>query len=387
MRLQNLPIRGKIALAFAPVTIPILFIAIDLPGGAHRLVAFLALIVALSAAYLLSRSISLSLRKLSETIGDQPHRLSSRDGLGDLALLLEEMSGNLVSRNEAIFQQSLELISGAAELADSSSHLSSNAKAMSGMSEEMVETTEEVSSLLGSAASAAEQSRNSAVLASDAIETIALIIGKVAHHSEKTQQATLEAIESVASASTRVNELGKAAQEIGQITKVIVEISEQTKLLALNATIEAARAGESGKGFAVVANEIKVLAKQTNSATEEIRRKIEVMQSSTSSTVSEIGGIEEVIRKIGLAVSATTSSVEEQTLVSQGLADTIKETTQGILTLAANIAQSALKAESVANDSFTLSLSCSKVADASDLVLDGATDLHSKSEGLKKIVA
>ena len=71
-----------------------------------------------------------------------------------------------------------------------------------------------------------------------------------------------------------MHQLGTAAQEIGKVTETITNISSQTNLLALNATIEAARAGTAGKGFAVVANEIKELAQQTASATEDIKSKI-----------------------------------------------------------------------------------------------------------------
>ncbi len=73
-----------------------------------------------------------------------------------------------------------------------------------------------------------------------------------------------------------MKDLGRAAQEIGQVTETITSISAQTNLLALNATIEAARAGAAGKGFAVVANEIKELAQQTAAATEDIKRKIAI---------------------------------------------------------------------------------------------------------------
>jgi len=68
----------------------------------------------------------------------------------------------------------------------------------------------------------------------------------------------------------KIRQLFAEIQNVGKIAQQIEEVASQTNLLALNATIEAARAGEQGKGFAVVAGEVKALAGQTRSATEEI---------------------------------------------------------------------------------------------------------------------
>jgi methyl-accepting chemotaxis protein len=87
-----------------------------------------------------------------------------------------------------------------------------------------------------------------------------------------------QAVDKAGETSGQMDGLGQAAEGIGKVVETITEISEQVNLLALNATIEAARAGEAGKGFAVVANEIKELAKQTSTATLEIKEKIANIQ-------------------------------------------------------------------------------------------------------------
>ena len=54
-----------------------------------------------------------------------------------------------------------------------------------------------------------------------------------------------------ATPSRRCQELATAADQIGEVMKLINDVADQTNLLALNATIEAAHAGEAGRGFAV----------------------------------------------------------------------------------------------------------------------------------------
>src|SRR5207237_9850243 len=96
------------------------------------------------------------------------------------------------------------------------------------------------------------------------------------------------AVDKAERTDARIAELSLAANRIGDVTKLITTIAEQTTLLALNATSEAARAGDAGRGFAVVAQEVKALASQTAKATDEISRQIAGMQAATRESVVAI---------------------------------------------------------------------------------------------------
>lgn len=96
-------------------------------------------------------------------------------------------------------------------------------------------------------------------------------------------QPALDAVEKIESGS---DELRAEIAEVSKVADQVQAIAAQTNLLALNATIEAARAGEAGRGFAVVANEVKTLAGQTRTATDQIgqtlgalNKKIEELES------------------------------------------------------------------------------------------------------------
>ncbi len=93
---------------------------------------------------------------------------------------------------------------------------------------------------------------------------------------------------SVMASAEVVRKLGENSKQIGQIVEAIAAISEQTNLLALNAAIEAARAGEHGKGFAVVAEEVRKLAAQSQESAEQIKLRIDSIQSDTEDAVASM---------------------------------------------------------------------------------------------------
>jgi len=91
-----------------------------------------------------------------------------------------------------------------------------------------------------------------------------------------------------------VTNFAAVMEQVQQVSKAIEVIAKTTNMLALNAAIEAERAGDAGRTFAVVAAEVKQLAQNTRSATEEIRRSIGNLSVEAGGLVKEIqSGVEQ----------------------------------------------------------------------------------------------
>ena len=171
------------------------------------------------------------------------------------------------------------------------------------------------SSDMQSVSAAAEELISSISEISSRIHTTSSCIGRATAGSTETDR--------------EVSGLADLAQRIGTIVDIIRGIAEQTNLLALNATIEAARAGEAGRGFAIVASEVKALAGQTASATDEIATQINAIQAATQRTVAAIRGIGSTVSEIDLLTGSIAAAVEEQTAATQEIAAAIARASGG----------------------------------------------------------
>nr|MBF0222673.1 cache domain-containing protein [Desulfobulbaceae bacterium] len=277
------------------------------------------------------------------------------DNLRDMAVKLEESQ----KRDATIIEVQQELKRGVKANADSLheavSDLSRMAADLAEKSQSIVEESntvaaaaEEMSVNMASVSEAAESSQKNIDSITSATDEMTSTIEEITKNSEKARTITLEVKSCVTNAFEKIDVLGRASEEITSVVETIVEIAEQTKLLALNATIEAARAGESGKGFAVVAGEVKDLAAQTNDATQDIKRKIEAMSSSTQSTIGEIKKIGDVTNNMTTIVETIAAAVQEQSISSHNISGNISEAAQQAKEVASNVVQAATATTQIA---------------------------------------
>jgi methyl-accepting chemotaxis protein len=140
-------------------------------------------------------------------------------------------------------------------------------------------------------------------------------------------------------ARANVDRLRESSAAIGNVVNLIAQIARQTTLLALNSTIEAARAGAAGKGFAVVATEVKALAVQTQSATEEITKKIETLQKDAEGSAEAVHRISQAIEAIRPVFDTVNGAVAEQTATTSEVSDNAATASQFIVSVGDSAAE------------------------------------------------
>jgi methyl-accepting chemotaxis protein len=152
-------------------------------------------------------------------------------------------------------------------------------------------------------------------------------------------------------ASSMMQHLAQATNDIGQVVGLIKGITEQTNLLALNATIEASRAGEAGKGFAVVASEVKELARQTARATQDIAQQIDQVQTETEDSMKTIETIACIVQEVSVAANSMAAAVEEQTATLKDISFSLEDVSRCAAGFTANVNKVSQATEKVSNQS------------------------------------
>ena len=276
-----------------------------------------------------------ALDDISQGEGDLTARLEVRgkDEVGQLS----EAFNAFVEKLQGVIREVMTNVQSLAEasvrLSEVSDRMAGGAQGMSRQTDQITRDSGEVQNNMEGVASATEQLNATVSTMASAVEEMTASVAEIARNAGDSAGTAGRAADLARSTGQAVQGLRESAREIGKVVEVIVDIAEQTKLLALNATIEAARAGEAGKGFAVVAGEVKELASQTGSSTEDIRSQIQGIQENTNQAVEAIDRIVNVINQVNELSQSIAAAVEQQSATTSEIAQ--------------NVAQAAIAADDV----------------------------------------
>jgi methyl-accepting chemotaxis protein len=296
---------------------------------------------------------------------------------GDMAGQISQMHEHANNVNGTTTQLTANISTVAAAVEQSSTNVQNVAAAV-----------EEMSTSLGTVSSSVEGMSGSVNGVAESIAGVSESLGTVAERSSQAADISTRAAESAKLTNDKVKQLGESAQEIGHVVGVINDIAEQTNLLALNATIEAASAGEAGRGFAVVANEVKELAKQTASATDEIRQRIQGMQENTEGSVSAIQEIVGIIDEINEISQEIAVSVADQRTQAADISSAVAEAAQAAAVVNENVRECSSGTTQIAQNAEELSTGSNEIAQSAAEASTGAKDtsesICSVSESIKQ---
>lgn len=325
------------------------------------LILAVAILVSVVVGWLLARSISRPLRRLSSVIldientNDLSKRVTymGRNEIGDIGQAFNSMLEKFGVIIRDLSNAAEQLSKAADDSAAASSSTDQSVQQLRSETDQVATASNEMAVTVKGINDHTNDAVNQARSAAEACKSGQAIIAQTMHAIESLADRIFESSESV-------RHLAQHAEGIGSVLDVIRSIAEQTNLLALNAAIEAARAGEAGRGFAVVADEVRTLAQRTGASTDEIQGMIERLQNETqnvvkrmessreqaSSTLSGAGQTTTAIEGILSAVTAINSTNEQISHATEeqtGAAESIDQSIVNISQLTGDVSNAATR--------------------------------------------
>lgn len=315
----------------------------------------------------------------------------------------------VLSRSFSLMQNKLrDLIT---KIQESSHMVDTTAEQLNINASEATLTTEEVAKTLNVISQGATRQSADTEAASVKINELAQIIEentisaeKLASSSQNMEQLTSEGIIAidVLTQKTEQSDLAlkdifnvieltnDSASKIGDASRFISSIAEQTNLLALNAAIEAARAGEAGRGFAVVADEIRKLAEESSKSTAQIDKMLNELVKNAKRAIDTSSHVKEIIKEQVTSVDATkekylsiasaihTSTLETKnvTQLSKRMEENRKEVVKVLESLAVIAYENAERTEQTSAASEEMLSTMEEVSSASEILNNLASELQ-----------
>lgn len=364
-------------------------------GGNSRLAMIAGTVIALVPCPFIILWVTGPLRKVSKMLadiaqaeGDLTRRLpvEGNDEVGELSQWFNTFVDQV--------QQVVIRVGGSATtLVESSSRLSSTAGDLSGQADNTTQRSSRVvaaadkMTLRMSEASRSTQTMQANIsTVANAIEELATCIQDISGNTEKASTVAGQAATELEQSNSNIVELSSAASEISRVIETIEDIAEQTNLLALNATIEAARAGEAGKGFSIVANEVKELARQAATATEDIRQRITAIQDATDKTTRSIQDIGRHVADVNEFSTMIAAAIQEQNCTTQSIAEYINETSSAVTQISDGVSESAQASEEIRASMVVVDQSARETASGASNAKATGEDLHRIADELQVLM-
>lgn len=217
------------------------------------------------------------------------------------------------------------------------------------------------------------------------------VLGEMAERSRRESEQGGAAVEQAIVGMSAIRErvegiaqtilaLSEQTQQIGEITAVVTNLAQQSKMLALNASIEAAKAGEAGKGFAVVAAEVRELAEQSQQSTAQVQK---ILQDIRHATDRAVMATEEGSKGVDVGMVSVQRSGE----VMRQLGEVVRETAMASQQITAVVRQGFIGLEQVTMAMKELNKVTAQFVGSAQQSKDSSVELRNVAEHLRDSVS
>jgi methyl-accepting chemotaxis protein len=326
------------------------------------LVAFLNAVLVLGAGavvFLLVRRMTSPLRELTAATArvvaegdfrgtlEAASAVRSKDEIGQLAATFSALVSQLRATLLALRHSAEQLEAASTQLADSAS--------------EQNEAVSQQAVALHETQMAAQQLQEASRAAAKRVEAIQREAERASGFGAAGEAAVSGSVGGLTHIRSHVEQMGRTISElhqrtrlVGDITRTVKDLADQSNVLALNASIEAARSGDAGRAFAVVAREMRSLADQSAGATTRVqsilgdigRAIADAVRTSEGGAREVEGGLEQV-RAAGESLRSLAAIIQTNGQTVRSISDAVSQQDAGIAELFAALSSMADLADQI----------------------------------------